>query len=185
MSQPEIRDYSWPLFEFVLSLRRTFQELHCVTSLIRDHISKGTAPLAHSQTTDLLPGAADYLQALNDFRTGLLDKVERIHRSNSFLRNWRDTPSFSSLVLHVTIRCSVLVIFFPELHKFTLMSSYTSLQFSLHPPPPLPPLQCPASTGATAGSSGVPQQRGMRRNNNRTFLQNETMNEPHTKHRIL
>lgn len=111
VSQEQISEYSWPLFEFVLSLRRTFQKLRCVTSHIRDHISKGTAPLAHSQTTDLFLGAADYLPTLNKFRTGLLDKGKCAHRSNSFLRNksgnWTDTPLFL-FGFHVTIRWCIL-----------------------------------------------------------------------------
>lgn len=69
VSQSQIRDYSRPLFEFVPSPYRTFQELHRVTSHTRDHISKGTATVKPQAS---FPVAADYMQALNDVRIYLI-----------------------------------------------------------------------------------------------------------------
>lgn len=160
-----------------------------MTSHIRDHISRGTAPAAHSpQTTDLSPAAADCLQAFNNFMAGLLDKGERAHRSNSFFRelegNCTHTPSIS--LSCVQRRRSIVINFssFVDL-LYILICSAEALLSSPPPfPPPLPPSQRPSSVGATAGSSRVPQQRGGNVKKQH-FPQNETMNEPHTRHENL
>lgn len=193
VSQPEIRDCSWPLSLFCLHAGHSrscavWRLTHGITFQKRQGSS---GPQSNHRR---LSGPADYSQGLNNFSTGLWDKgqhTEREQFTRTNRKEWRYTLFFS-LSCCMRLCCSIImclsvVVFFLQLHKLTLISSYASL-CSLCPPPlpsSLPPSQCPASTGATAGSSGVPQQKGMHRNNNRTFSQSETMNEPHTKHKLL
>lgn len=109
------------------------------------------------------------------------------HRSNSFLRKLAGKlpihPLFPPLqCCYAAVLCACRL--FLQLHKFTLISSYAPsmpsspfLLLVLFLPRSAQPLLAPQQ-----GHLGFHSRGGMRRNNNRTFSQNETMNEPHTKH---
>lgn len=73
-----------------------------MTSDMQDHISRRMALAARSQNhRSLFPGAADYLQALNKFREGLLNKggahTGAINSEEKQEETETDTPSFSPL----------------------------------------------------------------------------------------
>lgn len=79
-----------------------------MTSDKQDHISRRMVPAARSQNhRSLFSGAADYLQALNKFREGLLNKggahTGAINSEEKLEETETDTPSFSPLALILSL----------------------------------------------------------------------------------